>query len=348
MSAVPSPLHVSSPEFYAYVVKRLGRNAREGEHGVLEPDESTRLWTDLLAQRYSPSQEAALLMGLRVHGESAAMLAAFAHATRAACDNVVAPPERAVVVLHCLGTARRQPILAPLLALLLARSGVPTLIVTHDAQRGVNTTAVLEALGEQPCADAATASAAMIERGFAWLPIGSVCAPLARLLDRRAELGFRNTAHSLIKLLVPVDGPGLVVANYTHPPYRQSFAQAAERMKLSALLVRGTEGDPIAWETDAHPMLAWREGTSIELPPPPAGGEGGVSRSEASRRRSDAGLPARGYAQGGGGQARSPSLPAAQDISATAIFITQILDDAFPPPLPLTRQLDCLLHLATA
>src|SRR5215470_6885503 len=98
MSAPSSP-----SEFYAYVVKRLGRNAREGEHGVLDPDEATRLWTDLLAQRFTPAQEAALLMGLRVHGESAAMLSAFARVTRAACACVGAPAGRAVLVLHCLG-----------------------------------------------------------------------------------------------------------------------------------------------------------------------------------------------------------------------------------------------------
>lgn len=322
-SPATSPLSAPTADFYAYVVKRLGRNAREGAHGVLEPEEATRLWADLLAQRYSPSQEAALLMGLRVHGESAAMLAAFAAVTYAACDKAVAPSGRTVVVLHCLGTARRQPILAPLLALLLARAGTPTLVVTHDAQRGANTTALLGALGEQPCADGPAASTALLERGFAWLPIGAVCAPLTRLLDRRAELGFRNSAHSLIKLLVPVDGPGLVVANYTHPPYRQSFAQAAERMRLSALLVRGTEGDPVAWETDAHPMLAWRNGQPEALPP--------VSDGDAA----GADAPA----------ADDSPLPAALDVAATALYITRVLDGA-PAPRAVQREADCLSWVA--
>jgi anthranilate phosphoribosyltransferase len=307
----------STAEFYAYVVKRLGRNAREGEHGVLDPDEATRLWNELLAQRFTPPQEAALLMGLRVHGESAAMLAAFARVTRDACASVLAPHERAVVVLHCLGTARKQPILAPLLALMLARQGVPALMVTHDAQRGVNTSAVLDALGEQQCADVSAATTALLERGFAWLPIGSISMPLARLLDRRAELGFRNSAHSLVKLLVPVDGRGLVVANYTHAPYRQAFAQAAERMGLSALLVRGTEGDPIAWETDAHPLLAWRGGQPVMLPPASTGTAAG-----------------------------SAALPAAQDVHATARFITQVLDGALPLPAAIAREVDCLAYLA--
>ncbi len=307
----------STAEFYAYVVKRLGRNAREGTHGILDPDESTRLWSELLAQRFTPSQEAALLMGLRIHGESAAMLAAFARVTCEACTTVRAPSGRRVVVLHCLGTARKQPILAPLLALTLAREGVPTVIVTHDAQRGVNTTAVLEALGEQPCFDASAASLSLVERGFAWLPVHAVAPPLARLLDRRAELGFRNTAHSLIKLLLPVDGPGLVVANYTHAPYRQSFAEAAELLRLSALLVRGTEGDPIAWETDVHPLLAWHDGQPVSLP-----------------------------AASGDSASGPVALPDPLDAMATARYITQVLDHGRPLPAAVAREVACLVAIA--
>src|SRR5262249_37661445 len=137
-------------EFYTRVIKRLGRNAREGAQGGLERGDATELWRALLANRFTQAQEAALLMGSRVPGASAAMLAAFARVTLAATACVRAPDASAVVVLHCLGTARRQPILAPLLALALARARVPVLVVTHDAQRGANTTAVLEAIGEVP------------------------------------------------------------------------------------------------------------------------------------------------------------------------------------------------------
>jgi anthranilate phosphoribosyltransferase len=310
--AAPTP-----SEFYAYVIKRLGRNAREGMHGVLDADEATRLWRDLLAGHFTPAQEAALLMGLRVHGESAAMLAAFVRVTRAACAKVRAPVGHVVVVLHCLGTARKQPILAPLLALSLARAGVATLMVTHDAQRGANTTAVLDALGEQPAADAAVASTVLAERGFAWITVDRIAPPLARLLDRRAELGFRNTAHSLIKLLVPVQGRAIVVANYTHAAYRHSFAQAAEQLQLSALLVRGTEGDPVAWETEAHPLLAWRDGVAVVLP--------AVMTDTTPEHL---------------------ALPAAADIEATAGYCRSVLDRAQPMPAAIAREIACLAHLA--
>jgi len=304
-------------EFYARVIKRLGRNARAGEHGVLDSDDATRLWRALLANQLSPAQEAAVLMGLRVHGESAAMLAAFARVTLDASACVVAPAGRAVIVLHCLGTARRQPILAPLLALALARSQVPVLLVTHDAGRGANTAAVLEALGETPAPTADAASAALERRDFAWWPVAALSAPLARLLARRAELGFRNSAHSLTKLLVPVKGRALVVANYTHVPYRVSFAEAAQLMGLSALLVRGTEGDPIAWEADAHPLLAWLAGKPVDL-----------------AHESAAAAPDR------------VDFPPAGDVAATARFCQRVLAGERRMPGAVERQRACLAALA--
>src|SRR5204863_7600447 len=97
-------------EFYTRVIKRLGRNAREGEHGLLDADDATRLWRGLLDNQFSPAQEAALLMGLRVHGESAAMLAAFARVTPVASACEPAQQATDVVVLQCLGSASKHPI----------------------------------------------------------------------------------------------------------------------------------------------------------------------------------------------------------------------------------------------
>ena len=304
-------------QFYARVIRRLGRNAREGEHGPLDADDAARLWRGVLAGQFTPSQEAALLMGLRVHGETAAMLAAFARVTLEASARAVAPDGSAVVVLHCLGTARRQPILAPLLALALGRAGVPVLVVTHDAGRGPNTTAMLEALGERAAVSVEEATAALQGRRFAWLPVERIAPALARVLARRAELGFRSSAHSLIKLLVPVEGRALVVANYTHAAYRESFAQAARLLRLSALLVRGTEGDPIAWEGDAHPSLAWLDGESTPLP-----------------------------ATIGSSTGDPPELPPATDVEATARFCERALAGELLLPHAIQRQCACLEYLA--
>jgi anthranilate phosphoribosyltransferase len=190
-------------------------------------------------------------------------------------------------------------------------------MVTHDAGRGPNATAVLEGLGERTAASADEATAALEGRRFAWLPVERIAPALARVLARRAELGFRSSAHSLIKLLVPVEGRALVVANYTHAPYRQSFAQAAQLLRLSALLVRGTEGDPIAWEADAHPSLAWLGGETTPLPATIVSGTSDHSQ-----------------------------LPPASDVEATARFCARVLAGEMPLPLAIQRQCECLAYLA--
>ena len=81
---------LDSQALYFRLIKRLGRNARAPSDasssradGVLDAADAGALWSALLQQQFTPSQEAALLMGLRVHGESAAMLAAFATASQA-------------------------------------------------------------------------------------------------------------------------------------------------------------------------------------------------------------------------------------------------------------------------
>jgi hypothetical protein len=46
---------------------------------------------------------------------------------------------------------------------------------------------------------------------------------LKRLLDVRAAVGLRNSAHSLVKLMNPCAGPAVIVSSYTHPEYAVSM-----------------------------------------------------------------------------------------------------------------------------
>jgi anthranilate phosphoribosyltransferase len=50
----------------------------------------------------------------------------------------------------------------------------------------------------------------------------------------------------LVKLLNPVAGPSLQVASYTHPEYAISMQETLQRMHAHAMLLRGTEGEPVA------------------------------------------------------------------------------------------------------
>jgi anthranilate phosphoribosyltransferase len=257
-----------SEALYRRLIKRLGRNAqpRDGaeEHGALDEGEACSLWSALLGQRFSPAQEAALLMGLRVHGESASMLAAFVRATRPHL-HPVRGPGTAVAVLHCFGTPRKQPSLAPLLALRLVEAGTPTLIVTPPASAASGTATVLPLLGVTAALDADDAACRLAADQLAWVRLDTIAPSLARLIARRSELGFRNSAHTVSRLLSPISGPARLLAHYTHGAYRASLARAIELLELDAVLVRGTEGDPVAWVGHAHPALAWQAGRRIEL-----------------------------------------------------------------------------------
>jgi anthranilate phosphoribosyltransferase len=305
-------------ELYARVIKRLGRNAREGSPGPLDDTDAYSLWRALLSRRFTPAQEAAVLMGLRVHGEGAVVLAAFARATAdaSAATPPLALPDTAPVVLHCLGSARRHPVLAPLLALRLAERDVPVLLITHEARQGVNAAQVLRRLAVRPSSTADEVARRLETERCAWWPMKAASPALARLLSLRAELGFRNSSHSALKLWSPMGPRSLIVANYTHAPYRSTFAEAVQQLRSSALLVRGTEGDPVAWQSAAHPPMAWLEGKSIDLP---------ALQPSAS---TDA------------------DLPGAQDLDATVAFTQRALGCRQRVPSALAVQIDLLEHLS--
>jgi anthranilate phosphoribosyltransferase len=281
---------------YAYAIKRLGRNVRPDDGEALDAETMRALWAALLAGRYSPAQEAALLMGLRVHGESAGMLAACANGTK---EFVVAVPvESPVVVLPCLGAARKHASLAPLLALRLQALGVGVLIVAAGRAEG-SAAGVLRALGRPTSASVDDAAANLRRDRFAWVELATLAPAVARLVALRAELGFRNTAHTVIKLVSPVEGPAVMVAHYTHGEYRARLSAAIEALSLDALLVRGTEGDPVAWDGTGHPPLAWRRGAPVAMeraqharPAPPAvAGDDAATAGFCERALAEATLP---------------------------------------------------------
>lgn len=309
------PPELDIQALYFRLIKRLGRNARPDSDGVLDAAAAGALWSALLQQQFTASQEAALLMGLRVHGESAGMLAAFVAASRPHVQTIAARA-RPVVVLYCLGATRKRPNLAPLIAIELARTGVPALMITAPSA-APGSADVMARLGFAPARDAEQAAQRLAADHLAWIQLETVAPPLARLIARRGELAFRNSAHTMIKLLSPLTKPSILIAHYTHAAYRERLAEAIGMLRASALLVRGTEGDPVAWAGDNHAPLAWCNGRLIELP--------AESRSS---------------------YARPEFAPAGDSVTASATFIEQVLTGAQPCPAPITAQVQHLSLIA--
>src|SRR5690606_26044048 len=99
------------------------------------------------------------------------------------------------------------PNLVPLVAMALARIGVPVLV--HGALEGngrVASACIFRELSIMPCATLAQAQRSLNEGQITFVPTAVLAPGLARLLALRARLGVRNSAHTIVKLMDPFDG----------------------------------------------------------------------------------------------------------------------------------------------
>lgn len=220
-SAAASP----APFACARFIKEIGR----GPNGAraLSSEDTRALYSAMLEGRVSDVELGAVLLAYRLKGETAAELAAMLEAAHASFELVkVAAGTYRPVSIPSYNGARKQPNLVPLLALLLAREGVPTLVhgVTADAGR-VTSAEIFTVLGIEPATTHAQIEAALAERKLAFAPIEVLAPKLARLLALRRIMGVRNSTHTLVKIMQPFSPAGLRLVNYTHPEYRESLAE---------------------------------------------------------------------------------------------------------------------------
>ena len=147
------------------------------------------------------------------------------------------------VILPSYNGARRLPLFTPLLAMLLAQKGLRVLIHGGNTESTrVSCQQVLQALG-WPCA---TQPTTLLTEPITYVPLSELCPGLWRLLQVRGEIGLRNSGHSMVKLMNPVQGACLQVASYTHPEYLHSMTATLQLVGQHALLLRATEGEPVA------------------------------------------------------------------------------------------------------
>lgn len=291
-------------------IREIGRG-KDGAR-ALSREQACELFGLVLDGRVSDLEVGAFCIGMRVKGETPQEMAGFLDATHQRIARVAARGAP-VVVLPSYNGARKLPVLTPLLGLLLARRGLGVLIhgTATDGVR-VHVPQVLAQLGIDT--QASTAPAHIGPGELVYLPTGTLHAGLKRLLDVRFTVGLRNSAHSVVKLMNPVDGPALVVGSYTHPEYAVSMAQTFELMQSSALLLRGTEGEPVADARRAPRIEAFIHGRRELL-------------QEAAA----------------GSVASAPELPAA-DAAATAQWIREVLDGTRPAPGPIAMQVEHILR----
>jgi len=290
-------------------IREIGRG-KEGARSLTRV-QAADLFGQVLDGTVSDLEVGAFCIAMRVKGETPEEMAGFLDATHARLQRV--PATQPVVVLPSYNGARKLPGLLPLLALLLARAGVPVLVHgTPTESSRVYTSEVLSALGVQ----AQTAIESIAPGEVQFVPTVVLSPGLQRLLEVRRVVGLRNPAHSLVKLMNPVAGPALIVSSYTHPEYAQSMAQTFELVQTNALLLRGTEGEPVADARRLPQMDGFVAGRRNVL-------------QEAQ----------------GGSLLALPGLPQTTDVTATAAYIREVLAGRSEVPAPIAVQVEHILRL---
>ena len=295
-------------------IKEIGRG-KEGARS-LTAEQARDLMSQVLDGQVSDLEIGAFAIAMRIKGESIDELAGFLDAVQERC--IALEPMRPSVVLPSYNGARKLPNLTALLALLLAQEGVPVLVHGPEQDPGRVTTAeIFQTLG-LPCAhDSADVHAAWARHEPVFIRTEALCPPLARLLEVRRVIGLRNPAHTVAKLLAPARRSGsLRVVNYTHPEYGQTLTQFLSATRADAMLMRGTEGEPVA-----DPRRLPRLDVFI----------GGQLRADLS-------VPAQE-----GMLTEMPVLPRSHDAATTSLYIQSVVSGEKPAPAPLQQQVDALL-----
>ncbi|WP_077036084.1 DNA-binding protein YbiB [Pelomonas sp. KK5] len=255
---------------FAPLIKEIGRGTR----GARDMDAATaeRLFGQMLDGAVPDMELGAILLSMRIKGESPAELDGFVRAMQARTAQVDVPAGGPrCVLLPTFNGARKQANLMPLVALLLARRGVPVLIFgRHDFDSRESPFALLDAMGLPAAGSVAEASAQLVERRLASLPLHLLNPGLDRLMALRPRLGVRNSGHSVAKLLDAAPGRSVRVVAVTHPEYLDSMGQALPPLTRGggrALLMRASEGEAYAHLRRRAHLIGFFGGEPVELHP---------------------------------------------------------------------------------
>ena len=299
---------------YAQYIREIGRGA-EGARD-LSSDDARQLYAAMLDGGVPDLELGAIILGLRVKGESLAEMLGFLAATEERMHVMQRPHGRVrPIVLPTYNGARKEANLTPLLAIMLQRFGVPVLV--HGLIEGygrVTTGQVFRELGIMPSISVMHAEAALEQSGLAFLPLSALAPGAHNLLVLRSRLGVRNSAHSLVKMLDPFGGEGVLVAAATHPEFLDLMRNMLLALDRRGILLRCSEGEPFA-NPKRRPRLEFIHDDRVDV----------LFEAEHDSLRA------------------LPHLPEAADAASTAVWIGRVLDRQVPLPKPIANQLACCL-----
>ena len=180
---------------YASLIKELGRGARGARD--LPRQQAEELFGQMLDGQVPDMELGAMLIALRVKGESADEVAGFLAAMQARTVALAAPFNAnegpRTVLLPSFNGARKQANLMPLVAQLLAREGVPVLIFgRHDFDSRHSPFELLDALGLPASTTLADAETRLVNDRLAVLPLQILNPGLNNLMALRPRLGVSH------------------------------------------------------------------------------------------------------------------------------------------------------------
>jgi anthranilate phosphoribosyltransferase len=262
----------------ASLIKEVGRGSK-GARDLTEA-QAEALFGHILDGVVPDMELGAILLSLRIKGEAASELNGFERAMQARTAHIAVPDLPGLpdiqkgprcVLLPTFNGARKQANLLPLVALLLAREGVPVLIHgRHDFDSRESPFALLAALGLPLASSVAVASAQLQATRLACLPLALLNPGLDALMALRPRLGVRNSGHSVAKLLDAAPGRSVRVVAVTHPEYLDSMGQALLGLTAGggrALLMRASEGEAYAHLRRKAQLYGFADGQRSDLHP---------------------------------------------------------------------------------
>lgn len=302
---------------YAPIIKEIGRGAKGARD--LDAAQAEQLFGDMLDGKVPDLELGAIVVSLRLKSESRDELLGFKRAMDARCPQLAVPPGPRCVILPTYNGARRQANLMPLVALLLAREGVPVLIQgRHDFESRVSPFELLAALDIHPALGIGEAHRELAEKRIACLRLDELLPGLDRLLSLRLRLGVRGSGHTMAKLVDPCLGRSVRVVAVTHPEYLERMHEFLVADGGRAMLMRGTEGEAYANPRRRPAMQVFRDGVA------------------------ELGWPAEE-----GGAPPVEGLPDAPGVEENAALIRAMLAGKVAVPQPVLDQAALLVRLAT-
>jgi len=209
--------------------------------GTLSLDEARGAMGAVMDGQATPAQLAALLMGLRMRGETVDELAGFATAMRERVVHVEAPAG-AIDVVGTGGDGSGTFNISTTAALVAAAAGVP---VAKHGNRAITSRAgsadVLDALGIRIDHDAASAGAALRELGFAFMFAPSFHPAMKHAGPTRREIGVR-TAFNLLGPLTNPAGTRRQLLGAGTPAAAARMAEVVQRLGTDRTFVIHGDG----------------------------------------------------------------------------------------------------------